>query len=263
VAMKPAVDQVPKTCVFCGNPVLDPSTDRRRAREHVFSSWALEEFGVARDTIEFSKFEAMRADGSSLQTTIQTPIRKFDLNNFVLGAVCSVCNNGWMSRLETQVKPNLTLLIKDVSATPSDRRALAKWAVKTVYVLWRYLEPPVGAFPRSHGKQLIGDGMALPRRVAVFSRQAADWRVWFSLCTTYVVETANFPFALLLTKAAQTPATLPSHHPVVTLRFARRRMVVGSAANGRRSVRLRSGRAMASTGLNGRQPETRAQHYFR
>ncbi len=183
--------QMPKICVFCGHPVQDPSTKRERAREHVFPAWALEEFGVTRDAIEFSVLEASREDRASLQTTIQEPVRKFDLNNFLLGAVCSVCNNGWMSRLETRVRPNLRLLIGDASATAfDDRRALAKWALKTAYVLWRYLEPPIGDLPRSHGKKLIGDGTSLPGGVAVFTRQAMDWRIWFSLCMTFAVETA-------------------------------------------------------------------------
>ena len=61
------MNQLPKVCVFCGKPVRDPLTERKRAREHVFPSWALEEFGVTRDTIEFSLFEAMWDDGASLQ----------------------------------------------------------------------------------------------------------------------------------------------------------------------------------------------------
>jgi hypothetical protein len=187
----PASNSPPKTCVFCGHPVRDPATNRTRAREHVFSFWALDEFGITRDRIEFSPFEAAREDGASLQLTAQTPIRRFDLNSFLLGAVCSTCNSGWMSRLESRVQPALTALIRDRTAKASNVDGLAKWALKTSYVLWRYLEPPVGRVPTSHGKQLVGDGTALPKHVAVFHRQATDWRVWFSLCMTFAVEGPN------------------------------------------------------------------------
>jgi hypothetical protein len=180
-----------KPCVFCGHPVRDPATERIRAREHVFPFWVLDEFGVARDIIEFSPFEATREDGASLQVTIQTPIRRFDLNNFLLGAVCSVCNSGWMSRLETRVQPNLIALIKGDTVGSLDREALAKWALKTAYALWRYLNPPVGHAPLSHGLDLVGDGTTLPAHVAVFHRQAADWRIWFSACMTFAVETGD------------------------------------------------------------------------
>lgn len=180
-----------KICVFCGNPVRDPATNRMRAREHVFSFWALDEFGVTRDMIEFSPFEAVREDEASLHLTAQTSIRRIDLNSFLLGAVCSTCNNGWMSRLETRVRPSLKTLIGDRMADPADTDGLAKWALKTSYVLWRYLKPPIGQFPMKHGKQLVGDSTALPKDVVVFHRQASDWRIWFSLCMTFAIEGPN------------------------------------------------------------------------
>lgn len=187
----PAANVLRRICVFCGHPVRDPATKRTRAREHVFPFWMLDELGIVRHTIEFSPFEATRGDGTSLQMTEQTPIRRLDFNSFVLGAVCSTCNNGWMSRLESRVKPNLLALISNNAAKSSDADSLAKWALKTTYVLWRYLEPPVGEAPLRHGRQLVGDAMALPKHVAVFHRQAADWRVWFSVCMTFTVEGPN------------------------------------------------------------------------
>lgn len=48
-----------KICVFCGLPVRDLATNRTRARD-VFSFWALDAFGISRDMIEFSPFEAAR-----------------------------------------------------------------------------------------------------------------------------------------------------------------------------------------------------------
>lgn len=187
----PPITHAMKTCVFCGQPVRDPGTDRIRAREHVFPLWALEEFGIKREVIEFSTFEGSRDDGESLQLTEQTPIRSFDLNNFLLGAVCSICNNGWMSRLETRVQPDLRNLVRLSGASAHDRRGLAKWALKTACVLWRYLEPPVGNLPIGHARGLVGDGTTLPKQVAVFGRQSEDWRCWFSICMTFVVEAAR------------------------------------------------------------------------
>lgn len=174
-----------KTCVFCGNSVRNKKTNRQRACEHVFPAWVLDQFGVGRESIEFSPMEAARDDGHSLQMTVQTPIRHFDLNNFLLGAVCSTCNNGWMSRLETRIKPILENLAADTSAKIGEQKALAKWAIKTAYVLSRYLKPPVGRIPEKHGQQLVGDGLGLPKGVVVFHRQAADWRIWFSLCMSF------------------------------------------------------------------------------
>lgn len=180
-----------KSCVFCENPVRDTKTNRQRAREHVFPSWALDKFDVSGESIEFSPMEAARDDGGSLQMTAQTPIRCFNLNNFLLGAVCSTCNHGWMSRLEARVKWPLDNLIGDTSAKLSEPKALAKWAIKTAYVLSRYLEPPVGRIPEKHGIQLVGDRLGLPKGVVVFHRQATDWRIWFSICMTFDVRGVN------------------------------------------------------------------------
>jgi hypothetical protein len=103
---------MPKVCVFCLNPVRVASTDRERAREHVFANWALKEFDLAKDRIEFSRFETTAPSPPSLQVSEQTPIRTVDLNNFVLGNVCSRCNNGWMSDLERATQPELRRLIQ-------------------------------------------------------------------------------------------------------------------------------------------------------
>lgn len=180
-----------KVCVFCGNPVRDPQTGRSRAREHVFPAWALEKFGIERDMIEFSPMEAVREDGGSLQVSVQTSNRKLDLNNFLLGAVCSTCNHGWMSRLEARVKTALSALVASSDASAVEPKALAKWSVKTAYVLSRYLDPPVGRIPEKHGRQLTGEALGLPKGVAVFQRQATDWKVWFSLCMTFDVRSAD------------------------------------------------------------------------
>ncbi|MER9566784.1 MULTISPECIES: hypothetical protein [unclassified Mesorhizobium] len=94
------ISEKEKTCVFCRNPVRDPETVRSRSREHVFPFWALKEFDAVRDVIEFPRMEANSTDGLSAQLTEQTTIRRLDLNNFLLGDVCSRCNNG---RMEVQL----------------------------------------------------------------------------------------------------------------------------------------------------------------
>lgn len=50
--------------------------------------------------------------------------------------VCTVCNNGWMSRLESQVKPIVEPLLGEANVTLDirDQSTLAAWAVKTAMV---------------------------------------------------------------------------------------------------------------------------------
>ena len=132
--------------------------------------------------------EASSGDGLTAQLGEQTTIRRLDLNNFLLGDVCSKCNNGWMSALEARMKPILAKLTAKVPLGIEERQILAKWAMKTAYVLSCCLDPPVGRIPAKHGHQLVGDNLALPRGVAVFYRHAIDARVWFSIAMTFAVQ---------------------------------------------------------------------------
>lgn len=67
--------------------------------------------------------------------------RKHNLGSLVLGTVCEVCNNGWMSNLESATRSKLLQLIKAsqgrVSLTYNDQRTLSHWAFKTSCVLNR------------------------------------------------------------------------------------------------------------------------------
>jgi hypothetical protein len=56
-----------------------------------------------------------------------------------VSGVCRVCNNGWMSSLETLARPTLRSLIRGnaSSVTPSDRIVLSRWFYKTV-MAWEF-----------------------------------------------------------------------------------------------------------------------------
>ena len=54
-----------------------------------------------------------------------------------VNAVCKPCNEGWMERLETEVRSFLTPMIRDGSETTLSREqqfTLARWALKTAMV---------------------------------------------------------------------------------------------------------------------------------
>jgi len=66
-------------------------------------------------------------------------VRSHDLNTFKSRQVCARCNNGWMSRLETQAKPVLLPLMhlekSILMLTDDERRILSRWAVKTAFMI--------------------------------------------------------------------------------------------------------------------------------
>jgi hypothetical protein len=65
------------------------------------------------------------------------PYQEVDSCSMTVRVVCSTCNSGWMSRLESDVRPALApLLVGDsVEVEPISARVIARWCVKTALVL--------------------------------------------------------------------------------------------------------------------------------
>ena len=83
--------------------------------------------------------------------------------------LCASCNNGWMSRLESEAKPVLGVILDDKlkDIDPSAQSILARWAVKTSMVLesidsnrtWFYSEAE---------RQTMRSAQSLPPRTSVW-----------------------------------------------------------------------------------------------
>jgi hypothetical protein len=86
-----------------------------------------------------------------------------------LGAVCGVCNNGWMSRLEgafATLLPRLQLDMSPRRFSKEERRTIALWIVKTGIILhcssnYRTILP--ASVPRT-----LSQGATLPAGIKVF-----------------------------------------------------------------------------------------------
>src|SRR5689334_4874403 len=93
-------------CAFCGEA-------GQRSREHVLPQWMRQVIGplpMQRTTYRpgFSLLE----DGSAYASVDQPPkVSQNSLLHQVTRAVCTTCNNGWMSRLETGAQPVLKRLL--------------------------------------------------------------------------------------------------------------------------------------------------------
>jgi hypothetical protein len=111
-------------CVFCG-------IDRRLSREHVFASWMEDYFPDLRSaTADYIRRTVTQAE--DVDHTRPGPV--FD---FVTRDVCEVCNNGWMSGLEDQVRPILGPMLRDQPRvlTAPEQMTLATWATKTMLAM--------------------------------------------------------------------------------------------------------------------------------
>jgi hypothetical protein len=116
-----------RLCIFCHASVAeDPS------EEHVTPRWLLQHLRVSTQAQFFQGVV-------ETATNELTDKRIHATHRFVEGRICGACNNGWMSRLEESAKPTLIELIENHRGVwgIDDEKAsvIAKWAVKTAYVL--------------------------------------------------------------------------------------------------------------------------------
>ena len=121
---------VARTCFFCG---------RRGSlsKEHVWPRW-IQKYVDTPEPTRSSRTTGFYHEGDTI--TIEpdriTPPRQGSVLTFKVRIVCERCNNGWMSKLESQAKPILRSLISDEAAVIEAAAAatLATWAVKTAWM---------------------------------------------------------------------------------------------------------------------------------
>jgi len=113
---------------------------------------------------------------SSATGELTEPPRIHSTHSFVQGHVCTTCNVGWLSRLESRAKPLIIRLIEQADSLKSlsfeEAGIVGKWAAKTAYVhSWAGpLRQPVEL---AHFRQLAGDAGAVAPGVGVFGMQSA------------------------------------------------------------------------------------------
>lgn len=177
-----------KLCRVCDEPL---SAGGGNSREHVIPDWMQKHFGLEKRKISYTPMESSEI-ATSLQLTPSAPDHRRRSHNYgsmLLGAVCRKCNNGWMSSIEGEAKADLISRIEG-SASLGRSEAVARWALKTAYVLTVATDPPVGRVPQRHMLHLKSNSGLSPG-VTVFFRvdPASEW--WFSSSVTFFVETAS------------------------------------------------------------------------
>src|SRR5581483_12167985 len=107
-----------RQCIFCPRPA--------DSKEHLWSGWILEVFKSRpelQQPIRFSKGK--------------TTARWIDNPEVLISCVCQSCNNGWMSDLEIQNRPQMLPMLLDQRTTlgPQQQKSLARWAILKGMVL--------------------------------------------------------------------------------------------------------------------------------
>lgn len=113
-----------RTCRGCGVDMRGTAT-----REHILPQWLH----------PYIELPGVNLNHRAVDEEGVTLLRSHDLRNFTFKSICSSCNNGWMSRLEADVKPLLLPLIEGRRSAGSLAEAeitlLARWAFKTAFMI--------------------------------------------------------------------------------------------------------------------------------
>ena len=140
-----------RKCLFCNEDAT--------SKEHVWPQWILK--------LLPSRKPIRQRLGAGKEVTYA--------GDFKLKGVCSACNNGWMSELETEVRPILGPMVQDLSVQLDleDQKKLARWAFKTVIVLEGTKERSMKRYFESGlGPTLRTDGLILGRTMIWIGRSS-------------------------------------------------------------------------------------------
>jgi hypothetical protein len=116
-----------RTCLGCGIEL----TGEVVTLEHALPRWLADEIQIPGVSLRQFLHDEKRPE--------DTLLRNHQLNTFGSKKVCRVCNNGWMSRLESDAKPYILDLMYQktsiLALTDDARQTLSRWAVKTAFMI--------------------------------------------------------------------------------------------------------------------------------
>jgi hypothetical protein len=116
-----------RTCLGCGVEL----TGEVITMEHALPQWLAKE--IEKPGVKLRHF---LHDENKPE---DTPLGSHGLNTFGAKKVCCTCNNGWMSRLESEAKPLILGLMRQktsiMTLTDAERLVLSRWAVKTAFMI--------------------------------------------------------------------------------------------------------------------------------
>lgn len=167
-------------CPLCGQ-------HGKQTKEHVWPKWlrdapmVKELLGSAhgeRFHYEFSDLE--RADERLVEVQRSVNVAKWVPQ--ITAPVCTSCNSGWMSRLESRVKRTLgpVVLTEEQSAIDgAGVRDLARWAVKTAMTYQVALKMQQGCFTPTEVRRMATD-QEIPSRCKVWIRSMPGPFQWIA-----------------------------------------------------------------------------------
>lgn len=136
-----------KACMFCGRI-------GQMSKEHAWSQWLGRDIEVDSAQTTLTTGFARTGEGLLSKTPNRHVTKKASVLTTRVREVCAPCNNGWMSRLETAVRPLLERLWAPsypfcrTTVGVDDAAVLAAWATKTAWVREKAEGPTLTSTPQ-------------------------------------------------------------------------------------------------------------------
>lgn len=148
-------------CIFCNTQI----NKSNHSNEDIIPQWLQKHLNIGKMEItptHLSAFNYMKSE------------RKHSLKNLLAGQICQSCNNGWMSKLENQIKNVLIQLIdgkkKIEELELNDQISIGRWALKTALTLNSGSNYHHN-IPQMHYHFLINNKNSIPDGVFIFANQ--------------------------------------------------------------------------------------------
>jgi hypothetical protein len=139
-------------CVFCNGTGL--------TKQHVWPDWLKNV--IPRDNNQHSQFltHVSLKDPELVVVQPDVLVRQGHAGTRKIRNVCASCNNGWMSKLEGDVKSILTSLILNdvVRLGIESQKNISAWVVMTT-IMQEYTDLKTQAIPAIHRKYLMENGI--------------------------------------------------------------------------------------------------------
>src|SRR5262245_42752099 len=151
-------------CIFCDQP--------RLTKEHLWPDW-LKRFLPRKATDHYHTTGRSTNVGDKVFAHAPDLKRQTgDIRSRKLKVVCGPCNNGWMSRLQEAVKPNLVPLLRGTwsELSAGDCEAISAWAVMFTMIVER-LDLSTAAVTAAERAAFYRD-----------QRPPANWMIWAGHC---------------------------------------------------------------------------------
>lgn len=165
----------PGRCIFCGSLGV--------SKEHIWPQWSFKYVPKGENTRHTRGIFVSSNASPKIRGAREVRQHNGTVSTIQLKVVCERhCNNGWMSTLETRVKPILTPLMlgQPVVLSTADQRTLAKWFAMKVMVA-EFSDPRDVSSPQSERDYLMSNEGPPPNwQIWIAHRRGPDWRVKYT-----------------------------------------------------------------------------------